>query len=62
MRLERKLEGVAAEAVLSFDWPIAKAFAVNFLEERQHELAVSAGGVAVRLRPRQIQTIEVVAE
>jgi alpha-mannosidase len=55
-------DDAAAEAVLSFDWPIAKAFAVNFLEERQHELAVSAGGVAVRLQPRQIQTIEVVAE
>jgi alpha-mannosidase len=39
-----------------------RAFAVNFLEERQSELQVTGGGVALRLRPRQIQTIEVTAD
>jgi alpha-mannosidase len=44
--------------VVSLDAPIAQAFAVNFLEERQAELAVENGGVVLRLRPKQIQTME----
>ena len=47
-----------AHAVLSIDAPIAQAFAVNFLEERQAELKIDDGGVALRLTPKQIQTIE----
>jgi hypothetical protein len=37
---------------------VTAAFAVNFLEERQQELGVGSGAVAVQLRPHQIQTIE----
>jgi len=47
-----------AHAVLSIDAPIAQAFAVNFLEERQAVLKIDDGGVALRLAPKQIQTIE----
>jgi alpha-mannosidase len=49
-----------AHAVLSVDAPIVQAFAVNFLEEHQGALAIEQGGVALRLKPRQIQTIELV--
>jgi len=48
-----------AEARLVVDWPIARAFAVDFLEERQEELVVTANALTIRLRPRQIGTIEV---
>jgi mannosylglycerate hydrolase len=51
-----------AHAVLSLDTPVAKAFVVNFLEERQTELLVQDGNMAVSLKPRQIQTIEIVFE
>jgi hypothetical protein len=34
--------------IVSLDAPVAQAFAVNFLEERQAELAVENGGVALR--------------
>jgi alpha-mannosidase len=47
-----------ANVIVSLDAPIAQAFAVNFLEERQAELAVENGGVVLRLRPKQIQTME----
>ena len=50
-----------ANVIVSLDAPVAQAFAVNFLEERQAALAVDGGGVALRLRPKQIQTIELVA-
>jgi alpha-mannosidase len=40
---------------------IAQAFAVNLLEERQQELAIENGAVALRLGPKQIQTIEIVS-
>ena len=51
-----------AEARLVVDRPIAQAFAVNFLEERQEELGAAASTLTIRLRPRQIQTIELVNE
>ena len=49
---------IAADVVLGLDAPIAQAFAVNFLEERQGALAVDGDGVLVRLEPKQIRTIE----
>ena len=50
---------VETQAVLALDAPVAGAFAVNFLEERQAPLPVQDGGIAVRLRPRRVQTIEI---
>jgi mannosylglycerate hydrolase len=50
-----------AQASLCLDAPIAQAFAVNFLEGRRGAQAIDAGGVALRLTPRQIQTIELVS-
>ena len=47
-----------ASVIVNFDAPIAQAFAVNFLEERQAALAIENGGVALRLRSKQIQTME----
>jgi alpha-mannosidase len=51
-----------ADAVVSFDPHVARGYTVNFLEERQAELPMTAGAVSLRLRPRQIQTIEVAAD
>jgi alpha-mannosidase len=51
----------AATVGLSVDPPIAQAFAVNFLEERQQTLTIGNGGVELRLTPKQIQTIELVS-
>ena len=48
-----------ASVGLFVDWPIAHAFAVNFLEERQGALAVKDGGINLVLAPKQIQTIEI---
>ena len=50
----------AASLVLRTDVPIAQAFAVNFLEERQEALAVEDGAVNLSLAPKRIQTIEIV--
>ena len=50
-----------ARVVLNVDAPMAQAFAVNFLEERQAALTIENGGIALRLRPKQIQTIELVS-
>jgi alpha-mannosidase len=47
-----------ANVVITLDATIAQAFAVNFLEERQAALTIEKGGVALRLKPKQIQTIE----
>jgi alpha-mannosidase len=47
-----------AHVVLSAGDPIAHAFAVNFLEERQAALTVGSRGIELRLKPKQIQTIE----
>ena len=47
-----------AHVVVSLDAPIAQAFAVNLLEERQGALAVEDGGISLVLAPKQIQTIE----
>jgi alpha-mannosidase len=49
-----------AQAVIGLSAPVTQAFAVNFLEERQENLIVEGDAVSVRLRPRQIQTIELV--
>jgi alpha-mannosidase len=49
-----------ADAVISVDAPIAQAFAVNFLEERQQPLTIGNGAIELRLAPKQIQTIELV--
>jgi len=54
--------GEEAHATLSMDAPVHQAFAVNFLEERQEKLAIENGAIAVRLKPHQIQTIEIVQE
>ena len=54
--------GEEAHATLSMDAPAHQAFAVNFLEERQEKLAIENGAIAVRLKPHQIQTIEIVQE
>jgi mannosylglycerate hydrolase len=51
-----------AYATLSMDAPVHQAFAVNFLEERQREIAVENGTIPLRLKPHQIQTIEIVRE
>ena len=51
-----------ANVVLRLDAPIAQAFAVNFLEERQGALAVEDGGISLVLAPKQIQTIEIVSQ
>jgi alpha-mannosidase len=50
----------AVSLVLRRDVPIAQAFAVNFLEERQEALAVENGGVNLSVAPKRIQTIEIV--
>jgi len=51
-----------ADAVVSFDPHVTRGYTVNFLEEREAELQMTAGAVSLRLRPRQIQTIEVAAD
>jgi 2-O-(6-phospho-alpha-D-mannosyl)-D-glycerate hydrolase len=48
-----------ARATLRADAPIAEAFSLNLLEERQSPIAVANGAVAIRLKPHQIQTIEI---
>jgi len=50
-----------AGVVLGLDFPIAQAFAVNLLEERQKALTVKDGGVGLVVEPKQIQTIEIVS-
>ena len=50
-----------ARATLRTDESIAQAFAVNLLEERQGAVAL-ANGIEVRLKPHQIQTIEIVRQ
>ena len=50
-----------ASIVLSTGAPIAQAFAVDFLEERQTALEIETGGVALGLTPKQIRTIELVS-
>ena len=47
-----------ARATLVLDAPLAAAFEVNLLENRQSELRVDSGRVAVTLAPHQIRTIE----
>jgi alpha-mannosidase len=47
-----------ARAALRIDAPLARAYAVNLLEERESELPVEDGGVAIELRPHEIRTIE----
>ena len=39
---------------------VTQAFAVNFLEAREQALTRTGNGVSVRLRPHQIQTVELV--
>jgi alpha-mannosidase len=46
------------EVALKPDFKVAQAFAVNCLEAREHTLEVTDDGVLVRLKPHQIQTIE----
>jgi alpha-mannosidase len=50
-----------ASVFLSAGDPIAEAFAVNFLEERQAALQIGNRGVELRFKPKQIQTIELVS-
>jgi alpha-mannosidase len=49
-----------AQAAITVNAELREAFALNFLEERQDGLVVEHDAVSVRLRPRQIQTIELV--
>ena len=49
-----------AAVVLGADRSIGQAFAVNFLEERQAAMPIENGGVELRLKGKQIQTIELV--
>jgi alpha-mannosidase len=51
-----------ADVVLSADRSIGQAFAVNFLEERQSALRIVDSAVELRLKPKQIQTIELVSQ
>ena len=51
-----------AEVVVRADHPIGQVFAVNFLEERQSALRVVDSAVELRLKPKQIQTIELVSQ
>jgi mannosylglycerate hydrolase len=48
-----------ARATLTLDAALARAFEVNLLEERQRELPIENGGVALTLTPHQIMTIEI---
>ena len=48
-----------ASVTLGIDAPIARAFAVNFLEERQEALTPDKAGLTLTLGPKQIQTIEI---
>ena len=43
---------------MRMDAPVAEAFVVNLLEERQAPIVVENGAIALRLGPHQIQTIE----
>ena len=52
--------GERYQVVVHVDAPVLQAFAVNFLEERQENLGVENGIVSLTLRPKQIQTIELV--
>jgi len=49
-----------ASIVVGVDAPIAQAFAVNFLEERQAALELRNGMVELRLKPKQIVTTELI--
>jgi len=49
-----------AHATMRMDAPVHEAFKVNFLEERQGEIAVENGAIPLRLKPHEIQTIEIV--
>jgi mannosylglycerate hydrolase len=49
-----------AEASIGVGGQVTRAFAVNFLEERQQELTVESGVVRADLKPHQIQTFELV--
>jgi alpha-mannosidase len=51
-----------ADVVLSADRSIGQAFVVNFLEERQSALRIVDSAVELRLKPKQIQTIELVSQ
>jgi mannosylglycerate hydrolase len=46
------------DAAIRIDGAVTHAFAVNFLEERQSELAVESGGVRVHLKAHEIKTTE----
>jgi alpha-mannosidase len=49
-----------ATASLTIDAPIAAAYEVNLLEERQSEIRVQSNAVPIALRPHGIKTIEIV--
>jgi alpha-mannosidase len=53
--------GEEARATLRADAPIAEAFALNLLEERQEPLRINDGALVVALTPHQIRTIEIVS-
>ena len=54
-------DDVDAELRIATTAPIAAAYVVNFLEERQEQLAADGDGVGVRVKPHQIRTIELEA-
>jgi mannosylglycerate hydrolase len=47
-----------ANATIRIDGEVTRAFAVNFLEERQSELTVESGSVRVHLKAHEIKTTE----
>jgi 2-O-(6-phospho-alpha-D-mannosyl)-D-glycerate hydrolase len=53
-------DDVEARASIAIDTPIDAAYNVNLLEERQAELHIENGAIAVHLAPHQIKTIEIV--
>jgi mannosylglycerate hydrolase len=49
-----------ARATLRIDAPVAEAFALNLLEERQGAVVVERDAIALRVQPHEIRTIEIV--
>ena len=49
---------VASDVRIAVTTPIAGAYRVNFLEDRQEPIAVDGAEISVRLEPHQIRTIE----
>jgi mannosylglycerate hydrolase len=55
-------DATEARATVTLDAALVRAFEVNLLEERQRELSIENGGVALSLAPHQIMTIELAVQ